>query len=103
MKKRMCKYYSTTKYGWLCGRADTHNRECPPHSNWCCEIIPAKPKVVKVKAWAVLMQVQVDKLKNTWRTQVDYASHKPDAMFVSVPCTITIAAKYLKPAKGKGK
>lgn len=49
MKKRMCKYYSTTKYGWLCGRADTHNRECPPHSNWCCEIIPAKPKVVRQK------------------------------------------------------
>jgi hypothetical protein len=50
-KNKKCKHFLATKYGWICARADTYNKECPPHSNWCCEIIPAKAKTKTVRAF----------------------------------------------------
>lgn len=50
------------------------------------KIIPAKPKVVKVKAWAWVSK----KYKG-----FTLASTNKDSIY-GIPCTITIEAKYLR-------
>lgn len=104
MAKKMCYYFQGKRkapQGVFC-KCPEWNRDrfgrprCPSDANLRCQIVKPKAKVVRVKAWAVLRHIQVDKQKYTWRTEVDYASHKPDDMFVSHPCTILIDEKWLK-------
>lgn len=88
-KKKMCQWIDRCFY--------RHNRTmlvdksvCPKGVNDKCELIPAKPKVRRVKAWAIIWD------------GLPIAAYKTKRPLCSAPCTITIAAKYLKPAKGKG-
>jgi len=92
MSKRMCKSWVKTtdksdQYktnGGYCVRyATTGKLTCPKNTNSRCEIVPKKPKMVKVKAWA-----------NRYRTSIIVSTRKDDLF--NIPCTILIAEKHLK-------
>lgn len=70
------------------GKIPKRNRRfhCPANTNDKCEIIPKKPRVVRVRAWA----------RNTpswgWIAEQERVSRLTEY----IPCTILIDQKYLR-------
>lgn len=82
MAKKMCRWY-----GSACDGED--NNGCPKNTNSCCELIqPKKARVRNIKAWCH------PDIATTQNPLVWVAQNKSPVY--SVPCTITIAEKYLK-------
>jgi len=55
-----------------------------------------KPRMVRVKGWAVLLNKQVNKQKNTWKKEIDSASPIKHPLFKNVPCIILVEEKYMR-------
>ena len=67
---------------------------CPSNTNSKCEIIPRKPRIVTVAAWA--------RMDEESGCDIIYATNvlpKHFAGAYDTPCTILIQRKYLKGAK----
>lgn len=89
-KKKMCQWIDRCFY--------KHNRTmlvdksvCPKRVNNKCEIIPAKAKVRKLKSMA-----NIDWDSGCYIVNAKNVRPKYFGGAFNVPCTITIAAKYLK-------
>lgn len=78
-KKKMCPHY---RYPDPCKRGNDGLLKCPRNANLSCEIIPKKPKMVRVKAWAL-------KGNHKYCCPVKYENF-------NIPCTILIDEKYLR-------
>lgn len=73
-KKKMCPHWSlTTMGGQMCDGKHFPRKKgsgCPKNSNSKCQIIPKKPRMVRVKAWAlspIRYWRDYDEKKEDWR------------------------------------
>jgi hypothetical protein len=88
--KKMCPWYkraacSVDSLDYNYEKYKYVRHDCPKNVNDKCEIIPRKPKMVKVKARCRFNALQ-GMWADTWNTE-------------GIPCTILIDRKYLKGAK----
>ena len=93
---KMCRWHK--KSGLTeCDFQDTKSANpfgnCPRNTNSRCQIIPRREKMVRVKAWAFVF------MGKTGRVQIDAYSDRNISHKGLRPCTILIAAKYLKGGK----
>lgn len=75
------------------GKIPKGNRRfhCPANTNAKCEIIPKKPRVIRVKAW-----IRVVKEDPQWnKCPLRWAATKQCGEY-NTPCTILIDQKYLR-------
>ena len=87
MAKKMCPHYYTGSCATITKR--TRAKWCK-RSNGECEIVPKKPKVRRIKAWAFVF------MGKTGRVQIDAYSDRNISHKGLRPCTILIEEKYLK-------
>ena len=94
-KKKMCKHWvengavmADTKKCW-----EGHYHRCPTNTNLSCEIIPKPAKVRRIKAWAIVRDLETGEIDGSFE-----AGNLPPKHFSSayVPCTILINEKYLR-------
>lgn len=88
----MCRYVSTCGAYLMRGKEAIKKRAdvCPKNTNDKCEIIPKKPKMVRVKAWAYRGENEGE--TPGWHcVPEEYEGSVP-----LVPCTILISEKYLR-------
>ena len=87
-----CKYWRISrcaKYGF------NPVANCPTKNvDKMCNILPRQSKTIKVKAWAVLRLVQVDKNHDIWRTEIDQVNLTKNKKFKSIPCTVVYDRKH---------
>lgn len=86
-KKKVC-----FRKAYCPGKIPKCNRRfhCPANTNSNCEIIPKKPRVVRVKAWAYRGENEGE--TPGWHcVPEEYEGSVP-----LVPCTILISEKYLR-------
>jgi len=103
MKKMCPKYIKPYMLGdmnlaGICVNRAIEPKKCPKNTNSKCEIIPPKPKRVKIKAWVgprSLKDFMTDDRMGIMFSNWHNKSHCLD----DIPCTILINRKYLKEDK----
>ena len=96
---KMCKWHK--KSGLTeCDFQDTKSANpfgnCPKNTNSRCQIITRREKMVKVKAWCVVRDSNTGEIDGCFESGNIPPKHFSSAY---VPCTILIAAKYLRGGK----
>lgn len=92
-KKKMCPYWDISPRGKNYDVDKCRCGKCPKNTNAICEIIPKKPKMVRVKAWADVSKEGI--LFGAFPERFIFPSEKSGYR----PCTVLIEAKWLKERK----
>lgn len=85
MSKKKCPYWAISPT--VTGRPNAYcGICCPKNTNDRCEIIPKKPRMVRVKAWFIIDNGGIEVYQGKWDKNT----------LGTKPCTILIDKKYLR-------